>query len=102
MQIFKASFHFLLSSDHQALCVLLLFELLSFLPFLFSFLTLQEMDESDAFCNGFQGVICEIERCIFITMVKNNKDFLLLFSLLWFVAKILPFQCNVNVTILMC
>lgn len=95
VQFFEASFPFLLSSDLQALCVLLLFELLSLLPFLFSFLTLQKMDESDAFCNGFQIVICVSERCIFIVLVKNNEDFLLLFSLLWFVVKILPFQSNV-------
>jgi hypothetical protein len=95
VQFFEASFPFLLSSDHQALCVLLLFELLSLLLFLFSFLTLQEMDESDAFCNGLQTIICVSERCIFIVLVKNNEDFLLLFSLLWFVVKILPFQSNV-------
>jgi hypothetical protein len=53
------------------------------------------MDESDAFFNGLQGVICESESCIFIAMVKNNEDFLLLFSLLWFVVKILPFRSNV-------
>jgi hypothetical protein len=53
------------------------------------------MDENDAFFNGLQGVICESESCIFIAMVKNNEDFLLLFSLLWFVVKILPFRSNV-------
>jgi hypothetical protein len=88
VQNFQASFPFLLLNDHQVIYVLLLFELLSLLPFLFNFLTLQEMDESDTFCNGLQYVICESERCIFLALVKNNKDFLLL----WFVVKILPFQ----------